>query len=86
MYSNPGHHPAAPQGQAYPSYPPQHAQGDPSGAGHNPSPGAVAAGSEEGCRSLYVGNLDPRVTEDMLRDIFNTLGKVQSVKLIADRN
>ncbi|RKP38505.1 hypothetical protein BJ085DRAFT_5609, partial [Dimargaris cristalligena] len=44
------------------------------------------AGSEEGCRSLYVGNLDPRVTEDMLRDIFNTLGKVQSVKLIADRN
>ncbi|KAK9358976.1 hypothetical protein V1504DRAFT_459375 [Lipomyces starkeyi] len=37
-------------------------------------------------RVLYVGGLDPRVLEDMLRDIFEVAGHVQSVKIIPDRN
>ncbi|KAJ1652063.1 E3 ubiquitin-protein ligase pub1 [Dispira simplex] len=37
-------------------------------------------------QSLYVGNLDPRVTEEMLREIFQAMGTVKSVKIIADRN
>jgi nucleolysin TIA-1/TIAR len=37
-------------------------------------------------RALYVGGLDPRVTEDVLRQIFETTGHVQSVKIIPDKN
>jgi nucleolysin TIA-1/TIAR len=37
-------------------------------------------------RALYVGGLDPRVTEDILRQIFETTGHVQSVKIIPDKN
>ncbi|KAK9468828.1 hypothetical protein V1512DRAFT_258016 [Lipomyces arxii] len=37
-------------------------------------------------RVLYVGGLDPRVLEDMLREIFEVAGRVQSVKIIPDRN
>ncbi|KAI9298601.1 RNA-binding domain-containing protein [Neoconidiobolus thromboides FSU 785] len=39
----------------------------------------------EGQRSLYVGNLDPKVTEFMLSDIFSTIGPVVSVKIIPDK-
>ncbi|KAK3338854.1 hypothetical protein B0H65DRAFT_591218 [Neurospora tetraspora] len=35
-------------------------------------------------RALYVGGLDPRVTEDVLRQIFETTGHVQNVKIIPD--
>ncbi|KAI9488823.1 hypothetical protein BDB00DRAFT_731154, partial [Zychaea mexicana] len=35
---------------------------------------------------LYVGNLDPRVTDAMLRDIFSVTGNVKSVKVIPDKN
>ncbi|KAF7727996.1 hypothetical protein EC973_006761 [Apophysomyces ossiformis] len=38
------------------------------------------------CKALYVGNLDPRVTEEMLTQIFSTLYPVESVKIIHDRN
>ena len=38
------------------------------------------------CRSLYVGNLDPRVTDEMLRDIFSTVATVISVKIIPDKH
>jgi hypothetical protein len=34
---------------------------------------------------LYVGGLDPRVTEEVLRQIFETTGHVQSVKIIPDK-
>lgn len=37
-------------------------------------------------RALYVGGLDPRVTEDVLRQIFETTGHVQAVKIIPDKN
>ncbi len=37
-------------------------------------------------RALYVGGLDPRVTEDVLRQIFETTGHVQHVKIIPDKN
>ncbi|KAJ3358144.1 hypothetical protein GGF32_000716 [Allomyces javanicus] len=37
-------------------------------------------------KSLYVGNLDPRVTEMMLADIFRTMGEVVHVKIIPDKN
>ena len=37
-------------------------------------------------RALYVGGLDPRVTEEVLKQIFETTGHVQSVKIIPDKN
>jgi nucleolysin TIA-1/TIAR len=43
------------------------------------------AAPEPNKRALYVGGLDPRVTEDVLRQIFETTGHVQSVKIIPDK-
>ena len=49
--------------------------------------GAVRrAAPEPNKRALYVGGLDPRVTEDVLRQIFETAGHVQNVKIIPDKN
>ncbi|KAF2269890.1 hypothetical protein CC78DRAFT_452513 [Lojkania enalia] len=53
-----------------------------SGAGYVPRRMAP----EPNKRALYVGGLDPRVTEDVLRQIFETAGHVQSVKIIPDKN
>ena len=56
------------------------------------SPGSSAgsfvrrAAPEPNKRALYVGGLDPRVTEDVLRQIFETTGHVQNVKIIPDKN
>jgi hypothetical protein len=56
------------------------------------SPGGSAGGfvrraaPEPNKRALYVGGLDPRVTEDVLRQIFETTGHVQNVKIIPDKN
>ena len=44
------------------------------------------AAPEPNKRALYVGGLDPRVGEDVLRQIFETAGHVQSVKIIPDKN
>ena len=44
------------------------------------------AAPEPNKRALYVGGLDPRVTEDVLRQIFETAGAVQNVKVIPDKN
>lgn len=44
------------------------------------------AAPEPNKRALYVGGLDPRVTEDILKQIFETSGHVQSVKIIPDKN
>lgn len=55
------------------------------------SPGSAGgfgrrAAPEPNKRALYVGGLDQRVTEDVLRQIFETTGHVQSVKIIPDKN
>jgi nucleolysin TIA-1/TIAR len=45
------------------------------------------AAPEPNKRALYVGGLDPRVTEDMLKQIFEAGGThVQTVKIIPDKN
>lgn len=44
------------------------------------------AAPEPNKRALYVGGLDPRVTEEVLRQIFETTGHVVSVKIIPDKN
>lgn len=44
------------------------------------------AAPEPNKRALYVGGLDGRVTEDILKQIFETTGHVQSVKIIPDKN
>lgn len=54
----------------------------PGGAG----PFARRAAPEPNKRALYVGGLDLRVTEDVLRQIFETTGHVQNVKIIPDKN
>lgn len=50
-----------------------------------PGYAARRAAPEPNKRALYVGGLDPRVTEDVLRQIFETTGHVQSVKIIPDK-
>lgn len=53
------------------------------------SPGGTSfrrAAPEPNKRALYVGGLDQRVTEDVLRQIFETTGHVQNVKIIPDKN
>lgn len=44
------------------------------------------AAPEPNKRALYVGGLDVRVTEDILKQIFETTGHVVSVKIIPDKN
>ena len=57
------------------------------GAGLSPGGGTVRrAAPEPNKRALYVGGLDPRVTEEVLKQIFETTGHVVSVKIIPDKN
>ena len=44
------------------------------------------AAPEPNKRALYIGGLDQRVTEEVLRQIFETTGHVQNVKIIPDKN
>ena len=44
------------------------------------------AAPEPNKRALYVGGLDVRVTEDVLKQIFETTGHVVSVKIVPDKN
>ena len=46
---------------------------------------AAAQASSTAAKSLYVGNLSYFVTEDVLRDIFSTLGRVAECKVIKDK-
>jgi nucleolysin TIA-1/TIAR len=60
-------------------------------SGDSLSPGSARgfvtrAAPEPNKRALYVGGLDPRVTEDVLKQIFETTGHVQSVKIVPDKN
>ncbi|KAF2859997.1 hypothetical protein K470DRAFT_258346 [Piedraia hortae CBS 480.64] len=52
----------------------------------SPTSSARRNAPEPNKRVLYVGGLDPRVTEDVLKQIFETTGPVQSVKIIPDKN
>ncbi|KAK6385063.1 uncharacterized protein PV06_09131 [Exophiala oligosperma] len=58
------------------------------GGAMSPSSGGMVrrAAPEPNKRALYVGGLDPRVTEDVLKQIFETTGHVVSVKIIPDKN
>ncbi len=61
--------------------------GENSGIMSPTSPGGFRrAAPEPNKRALYVGGLDQRVTEDVLRQIFETTGHVQNVKIIPDKN
>ena len=61
--------------------------GDLSASLTTPGGGVVRrAAPEPNKRALYVGGLDPRVTEDILRQIFETTGHVTNVKIIPDKN
>ena len=53
----------------------------------SPGPGGPRrAAPEPNKRALYVGGLDPRIGEEVLRQIFETAGHVQNVKIIPDKN
>lgn len=72
-----------------PSLPPLNTSTSNTGAVQSPmSAGGTVrrAAPEPNKRALYVGGLDPRVTEDVLRQIFETAGHVQNVKIIPDKN
>ncbi|ORX82081.1 hypothetical protein K493DRAFT_320519 [Basidiobolus meristosporus CBS 931.73] len=49
-------------------------------------PAAMGMAQDESFKSLYVGNLDPRVTDYMLWEIFATVGQVISIKIIPDKS
>lgn len=82
---------------APPSLPPLNTQQIPNGIGGAPTNGSMGspisaggtirrAAPEPNRRALYVGGLDGRVTEEVLRQIFATAGTVQNVKIIPDKN
>lgn len=52
----------------------------------SPDSAARRAAPEPNKRALYVGGLDTRVTEEVLKQIFETTGHVQNVKIIPDKN
>lgn len=53
----------------------------------SPVDGALKSGAPEpNKKALYVGNLHPKVTENMLTEIFGVAGAVQSVKIIPDKH
>lgn len=92
--SNPAHMPPPPLHIPQNTNPIPTAISSPMGGGDKSgvmSPGsggpfARRAAPEPNKRALYVGGLDPRVTEDVLRQIFETTGHVQNVKIIPDKN
>lgn len=52
----------------------------------NPSPTPSNAAEAPKKPHLYIGNLSPRVTDQMLSEIFSVAGQVTSAKIIQDRN
>jgi len=66
----------------YPGYPLNSVTLQQMAAGYQGPPGF----NPENCRSLYVGNLDQKVTEAILFDIFSIVGPVEGCKLIKDKS
>ncbi|KAJ1853456.1 E3 ubiquitin-protein ligase pub1, partial [Coemansia sp. RSA 2703] len=57
------------------------------GVGVQYGPGALATQKTDdpNAKSLYVGNLDPRVTEPVLYEVFGAVRPVVSAKIIPDK-
>ena len=63
-------------------------QAGPNGTAFQMNGGGIVrrAAPEPNKRALYVGGLDQRITEEVLREIFETTGTVANVKIIPDKN
>lgn len=46
----------------------------------------TAASLEPSKRSLHIDGLDPRITEEVLKSVFETAGHVRNVSIIPDAN
>ena len=47
---------------------------------------SLEAPEDEGIKTLYVGGLDKRVTEQDLRDNFYAHGEIESIKMVLDKS
>nr|GMD89143.1 polyadenylate-binding protein 2-like [Ipomoea batatas] len=56
----------------------------PGAVGLSAPPAAAGAGNQLSTTSLYVGDLDPTVTDSQLYDLFNQVGQVVSVRVCRD--
>lgn len=84
------------QQQQQPQQQPQQVQGQPQGQQPNDASqpqqpevapaNAIEGGREVSNKILYVAGLPKSVTEDMLRELFNVTGQVQTIKILFDKN
>jgi len=51
----------------------------------NPDDPSLPLFDATNCRSLYIGNLNNKITDALLYEIFSTLGAIESCKLIKDK-